>query len=229
VCPARATPAGSLQCLSHQVPQKATFCFGPLGAVEIFVLVSALRCADWIVLANQSGVLWILDNKSLAAERVLIQLPLGHANTADAHSLTEYETLGDDQLLLVDGYDQGAVLFPWLIAFADHLADGLVLDYHLFAIGIDLQTAGNFVDFGAYLNVTQIAQILVCDQLLLAQLERVRGLRGRRIELGFTLGWFGSIGLRPLMFGHLFTSNTTAPAVRDPVNLELPPVTTVDG
>ena len=52
-------------------------------------------------------------------------------------------------MLFVDRDDQDVVLFPRLLALADHLAYRLALDHDLLAKGIDLQTSWDLFDLGS--------------------------------------------------------------------------------
>src|ERR1700730_13712569 len=90
------TTAAALQRLSHPVSPKAALGFSSLGAIEFRDFLTAVRCADRVLLMKESSVLWIIHDKSFAAEYILEQLPLRRANTAHVHSLTQYQALGDD-------------------------------------------------------------------------------------------------------------------------------------
>jgi hypothetical protein len=127
-------------------------------------------------LVHQPRAVRVLDHQALLLERILEHLVLDGSDPTDAKLLAKHEALDDDELLLIHGDDEHAVLFPRLTALGHDLADGQVLDLDLLAERIDFDVTGNVLHGRSHDDLAEVHELLLRDELLLAKLDHAKGL-----------------------------------------------------
>ena len=121
---------------------------GQKGPIHCLVLgrMLVIQRLSLVDLVHTSGLLRIFQNKSFSLDALLEQLSFRDSNAPHSEPLTQDQPPGDNELLLINRYNQLVVLFPGFLSPRNGLPDWFVDNFHLLTPGINLQLRGLAVD-----------------------------------------------------------------------------------